>query len=80
VQRNHLADEFTILFQLFGDNGITDDAERTRAARIVSAHAHRGLNARRNSGPISLPDPTDETRVRTITQLTMTAYLRGTDG
>jgi hypothetical protein len=79
IQRSHVLDLYTILFQLWGDNGITDDAERTRAARIVSAHAHRGLNARRNSGPINLPDPFDKDGVRSITQITMTALLRGVD-
>src|SRR5215218_5940895 len=73
VQRSHVHDEFAILIQVWGDNGISDDKMRTRAARIVSAHAHRGLNARRNSGPINLPDPFDESGTRYITQVTMTA-------
>jgi len=79
IQRSHVHDEFSILIQIWGDNGISDDKMRTRAARTVSAHAHRALNARRNSGPISLPDPFDTSGTRYITQVTMTALLKGED-
>lgn len=66
-------DEFTIAFQFFGPNGVTDDYDRTRAARIVTAQARR-LGARRR-GIIPLPDPTDP--ARSITQATVTVLLRG---
>ena len=67
------ADRFTIAFQFFGRNGVTDDYDRTRAARIVTAQARR-LGARRQ-GIIPLPDPTDP--ARSITQATVTVLLRG---
>lgn len=74
VQRQPIADAFTVAFQLFGPNGVTDDFDRTRAARVVTAHARRDLGARR-IGIIPLPDPTDP--ARSITQATVTVLLRG---
>lgn len=85
IQRSHVHDEFSFAVTVWGDNGISDDKMRTRAARIVSAHFHQAINARRNSGPINLPDPFDplDTRsaltTRYITQVTMTALLKGED-
>jgi hypothetical protein len=79
TQMSHVHDQYVIVAQIWGDNGISDDKMRTRAARIVSAHLVRGLNARRNSLIPSLPDPFDDTRTRYITQVTMTALLRGED-
>jgi hypothetical protein len=76
-QVSNIADRVVVVFQCWGDNGITDDAMRSRAARIISAHAHRGVNARRASAVVTLPDPTD--RIRSISQITMTALLRGED-
>lgn len=66
-------DSFTTVLQFFGPNGVTDDYDRTRAARIVLAQARR-LGARRQ-GIIPLPDPTDP--ARSITQATVTVLLRG---
>lgn len=77
VQVESIADQATIAFQLWGPNGISDDYDRTRAGRIVTAQAQRGLGARRVSGVIQLPDPTDSTR--SISQVTVTALLRGVD-
>jgi len=73
LEREISLDEFTIAFQFFGPNGVTDDYDRTRAARIVLAQARR-LGARRR-GTIPLPDPTDP--ARSITQATVTVLLRG---
>jgi hypothetical protein len=66
-------DSFTIAFQFFGPDGVTDDYDRNRAARIVLAQARR-LGARRQ-GIVALPDPTDPSR--SITQATVTVLLRG---
>lgn len=76
-QDSPISDRVTLALQFWGDNGVTDDHDRTRAARIVSAHAQRGINARRASNPVPLPDPTDP--ARSITQVTITALLRGED-
>lgn len=76
-QDSPISDQVTVAFQLWGANGLNDDHERTRAARIVTAHAQRGINARRSSAAISLPDPADP--ARSITQITITARLRGAD-
>lgn len=74
TERNVIADDFTVALQFFGPNGVTDDYDRTRAARIATAHARRDLGARRR-GIIPLPDPTDP--ARSITQATVTVLLRG---
>lgn len=74
LERNTITDAFTTALQFFGTNGVTDDYDRTRAARIVTAHARRDLGARRQ-GIIPLPDPTDP--ARSITQATVTVLLRG---
>ena len=76
-QESPISDQTTVAFQLWGDNGISDDHARTSAGRIVTAHAQRGLNARRTSGVVPLPDPTDP--ARQISQVTITATLRGED-
>lgn len=76
-QTSGLSDRVNLAFQIWGDNGVTDDHDRTRAARIVTAHAQRGINARRASGAVPLPDPTDP--ARSITQITVTALMRGED-
>ena len=76
-QESPISDQTTVAFQLWGDNGISDDHARTSAGRIVTAHAQRGLNARRTSGVVPLPDPTDP--ARQISQVTITAILRGED-
>lgn len=72
-----ISDEVTLALQLWGSNGLNDDHERVRAARILTAHAQRGLNARRSSAAISLPDPANPER--NITQITITARFRGED-
>lgn len=74
VDRQRVTDDFTVALQFFGSNGINDDHERTRAARIVTAHARRDLGARRR-GIVPLPDPTDPSR--SITQATISVLLRG---
>jgi hypothetical protein len=79
TQLSHVHDQFVLVAQVWGDNGITDDRMRTRAARIVSAHIARALPARRDSFVPSLPDPFDQTGTRYITQVTMTALLKGED-
>lgn len=72
-----VADNVLVRFQVWGPTGTDDDYERTRAARVVAAHARRDLLARRISGFVPLPDPTDP--ARTITQVTVTALIRGED-
>lgn len=76
-QTSPISDQVTIAFQLWGANGLPSDHERTRAARIISAHARRDLGGRRASTVIDLPDPADNTR--TISQITITALLTGVD-
>ena len=77
AQRNKVADQQTVAFQCWGDDGITDSYDRARACRIITAHAFRGLGMRRSSNPVPLPDPTNPERY--ITQITATALLRGED-
>ena len=77
AQDSPISDQVSMAFQLWGTDGLTDDHERVRAARIVTAHAQRGINARRSSAAISLPDPANPER--SITQITITARFRGVD-
>lgn len=71
-----ISDQVSLAFQFWGTDGLTDDHARTRAARIVGAHARRGINGR-PSVPIPLPDPANPERY--ITQTTITARFRGVD-
>jgi len=79
AQLSHVHDRFEFSAQVWGDNGITDDGMRYQAAQRVAAHLHQAINARRISEPIVLPDPFDESATRSITQVTMTALLKGED-
>lgn len=76
-QNSPISDQYNVVFQAWGSDGINDDHERTRALRVVTAHAQRGINARRTSAPVPLPDPANPER--SITQATITAILRGVD-
>lgn len=76
-QDSPISDQVTLALKLWGSNGLNDDHERVRAARVVTAHAQRGVNARRTSAAITLPDPANPER--SITQITITARFRGED-
>lgn len=78
TQMSHVHEQFLIAAQVWGDNGITDDKMRTKAARLVFGHMQEALGARLNAWDV-LPDPFDESGTRHITQVTMTVLLKGED-